>query len=490
MAGAIETSVLTHINSRRRTVCCALTLFPWALNCGVLRAEDDAPAARHYLSDSDRTACFLESIQRQSVGLGTPPWSLSNDMAAFDEAKKHLTLPGSPIAQEDMDRLIEELKKTTPPTRFESAEAFYVLNNEMTLIESSAQKLKMDVPGPLLIGSLPTPNINAEVLAVPDSFSCANENARQSQYKNKIILVNIRVLSFAHETCKIVVSCIPNQQIENNISFSFGDEEIEKNIKSKPELISAYIENILEFSRIVHTSQYVVDPVYYRFLNAFRDGMEYFVLGHEFSHIALHHVSKKGTPLSAVSPPGGKQRFLSTSAVGFSWEQELEADFFGLRVAKQTILDEAQKSKDALQLLTRPIGLVAPVLFFSSLKQLEDATAIMQTGREPKITKGEYEATLEILREAFQTNKTGASDAQPEASSRISLPDHPPLWAREYFVSGFIKDSFSNYQASDKAEQGMLEIALATLRASNKLYELSKPKMFEIAAALKDASHD
>jgi hypothetical protein len=474
------------INTRRRTICCGLTFLPWALKYEIVKAGEGATETQQYLSDSDRTACFLESVQRQTVGLGTPPWSISNDMAAIEEARKHLLLPGSPVTKEDIDKIVEQLKNETPPTRFESGESYDILKYEMTDVVASAKELQMDVPGSLLIGSLPTPNINAEVIVVPDSFTCEYKNARQSKFAPKIILVNTRILSFAHEVSKIVVSCIPYHQDGNNISFSYTDAEIEKKIKSTPELVEAYINNILEFSLITHTPQYVVDPIYDRFLSAFRDGIEYFILGHEFSHIALHHTSSRGTPLSALSPPGQKQKILDTAALGFSWKQEMEADFYGIGLAKQTILDTAAKSEDPLALVTRPIGLVAPVLFFDSLKQLENATSIIETGIEPKITKEEYDATLAVLDESFQSKDTGGAKAPTDGSpSKVALPDHPPLWARQFFATRFVQNSFSNYKASDKAEQGMFDIAKATVSASNTLYELSKPKLFEVAATVK-----
>ncbi|SAL36270.1 hypothetical protein AWB71_01877 [Caballeronia peredens] len=481
---------MTQVDNRRRAVCCALTIFPFLAHYKDASAQESPAPARQYLSDTDRTACFLESIQRQSVGLGTPPWSLDNDMEALEEANKHLVVEGSPIDQDFIKHLVEDLRHQATPTRLESAETNYILKREMALIEASATKLKIDVPGPLLIGSLPTPNINAEVIAVPDSFSCPSEKANKSQFLDKIVLVNTRVLSFAHETCKIVVSCIPFVRDDKSIGFNFGDNAIDENIKNNPRLLKAYIDNILEFSMIAHTEQFVVDPMYYRFLNAFRDGMEYFLLGHEFSHIALHHVSSRGTPLSALSPSDQKVKNLNATALGFSWRQELEADFSGVALAKQVILDEADTSEDPINKLLRPVGLTAPVLFFESLTQLEDATALIKTGDEPEITKDEYQATLTVLNNMLKTDADDSAENREQTSSNVPLPDHPPLWAREFFMTHFVEDSFSDYKASEQAEQGMLEFAKAALKASRKLYDLSKPRLREISVVVRSNAGD
>src|SRR5579872_3967034 len=74
----------------------------------------------HYLSDTERAACYLMALQTIALGFGTKPYAFDEQRKKLiDEAIDRLDVPGTGFDKAFKDDLLKELEHTEPATPYE-----------------------------------------------------------------------------------------------------------------------------------------------------------------------------------------------------------------------------------------------------------------------------------------------------------------------------------------------------------------------------------
>jgi hypothetical protein len=260
----------------------------------------------------DEAISFLEDLQREH-------WREQIESAERAElTEKHMAKLkhelgiSDEIDQRRKDDVIEKRKKMF--SRYESPEVFWILVNIVEDIETVVQNFKGSNSKNILFGSLATGDINGVAIDFenPEYF---------------IVLIDDGVIGFANLLAKGLAQTFPLESEENGLLRFHADiESVAERINSDTSLSYRLIDLVLGY--VVGGSPHKAEPYipsrkYIGLLSVWRDAMEYFILGHEYGHARLGHLDSR---LVALIHRDGYDELPA------SWQQEFEADHFGLVV--------------------------------------------------------------------------------------------------------------------------------------------------------------
>lgn len=260
----------------------------------------------------------------------------------------------------DINEIKSLMQKNDLPTIYEDRGLYTILFNFIEEIELAAKDLSFDLPMRPLTGTLPSGKVNAMAIKVPDN--------------NEFILVFERELfTFANLIAKIVAQSVPLTEEDNGgLGFSVRKEEVNNYLKSHQEVSNRFNELILAY--ILHglpsaAPPYLLDKNPMVLTNVFRNSLELFVVGHEYSHILLGHVQNGRMMMNNIQD-------LEVNEIIFNWENEHQADMLGL------ILMLNCMKKRGFDLA---ISYAGADIFFSSVDIIEKSVSILKTGSEINI---------------------------------------------------------------------------------------------------------
>lgn len=192
----------------------------------------------------------------------------------------------------------------------------------------------------------------------------------------------------------------------------------------------------------------MLDQFYDPLINGVVNGMELFVIGHEYGHVILKHEPIRRGSLNAIQ--GGEDvANLSFPIAERSWQQELEADLVGFKLMSTTLMSQ----KD-------PLGLYGTcgALFFIQLQGiLDQADYSIKHGRRYVVTQADRDQVVAFLKDVTTTpSNSGNKSTNPKvthtapasnASEKSLIKNktsntakenifstHPPDWLRELFL--------------------------------------------------------
>ena len=142
----------------------------------------------------------------------------------------------------------------------------------------------------------------------------------------QIIVLDDGVFGYANLLSKAILMAFPLiETAPGQFEISSDRTSIRKRIDGDPMLFVRLAELILNYlvnGDVFAAPQYFAPISYVNIHGAWLDAMEYFVLGHEYGHCRLGHFQK---PAQIIPHQ-------SFDEVAFKWQQEHEADAFGLGV--------------------------------------------------------------------------------------------------------------------------------------------------------------
>lgn len=158
-------------------------------------------------------------------------------------------------------------------------------------------------------GTLRTGRINAMAIKVPDSPSY-------------VVAFEDGLFGFANLMSKIIAQCFPTL---TEGKFSTDSKDIERHIGDHPEIADRLIDLLFAYFVNGHphfSKQYFVDSGTATLAGILRNGMEMFVLAHEYGHVILDHFGPSPIEKAKVGDA-------DVDTLLLNWVQEYEADMFG-----------------------------------------------------------------------------------------------------------------------------------------------------------------
>lgn len=246
-------------------------------------------------------------------------------------------------------------------------------------IQAAVDSLGLELTSTPVIGTLPLPDINARTMPVPDSTE-------------HLVLFHHGLITFALMISKAIVQTFPVIQKSDGNAFSYGTgrvslsisdvserafdlsaEGIRTHIIDNPSISARFIEAIDGFINTSLPPQYVASPIYSLASGLVIDSMELFVFGHEYGHIVARHISAD-TPTAAMLPDSAD----SPRALNYSWEQEYEADRYGLVLSVAAM--DAKYAKEYAAEEESAFSYAGSELFFGAMEVIDRAISTVKYG--------------------------------------------------------------------------------------------------------------
>lgn len=241
------------------------------------------------------------------------------------------------------------------PTRYDSPMQVRLLEGLVNRIEEAINSLAIEVKEFPHCACIPTGLVNARAVLLPT-------------VDRPFLLFDSELFLYCHLFAKAFARCLPIVDRKEHISLSIERDLVERRIAGTPELVEHFRDLLYTYAKTGSTSkskQYDPEPDYVQMLEILRDGMELFVVGHEFGHVQAGHLSELVAHLGLNSD--------SLGVGNESHRQEHEADLIGLALTLQAM---SSSGYDAA------LAYVGVELFFISLELAERAHYIIRDGTD------------------------------------------------------------------------------------------------------------
>lgn len=289
----------------------------------------------------------LQETEYSKIGIKPPNATIQIEEVIMDykneinEHFEHL----NPLEKEHREKFrfrllarADALRNLSLPTKYENPVMYKILLDMLKEIDDISQKPrfisdssfspKQGLTNKLpVIGTLPTRELNAKTILIQDS-------------PDYLLIFNHDFINFCNLVSKVVTSALPDRivsklsisdDLSDTQSYSFVPNtfEINANVIKNPRILRRFQELLLAPVAIGTTSavsQYYLEPPYDVISMGIANAMEFFVMGHEYSHIRLRHLESDEIEVieSDIS---------SIGEINYSKQMEFDADRYGLLLA-------------------------------------------------------------------------------------------------------------------------------------------------------------
>jgi hypothetical protein len=321
-----------------------------------------------------RATSFLEQLQRATFNAWhlTPTRTSDAEREKFARGYVESQFPSADEKQREelVKTFIGELAKQTEqvPTPYEEPGWYAVMENLSEDIGKSADEAELVIPTNPLLGTLPTGQINAMTLRVPGS-------------DDYLIIFEWQLFLFALLLSKAVARALPLRQTEDEgFSFSAQKDDIAQRIDSDKSVVYRFADVLLAYAATGQPSRaqpYLPEVHYGRLAEVLRRSMELFVMGHEYAHIILGHLSTAQSTETKLS---------EAEMLEYSWGQEYEADLMGSSLMMRVM---ARDGMDA------SLSYWGCDFFFSAIDVMDKAVSVLNGEEETAMKLGSHPPTKE-----------------------------------------------------------------------------------------------
>jgi hypothetical protein len=362
-----------------------------------------------FKSDSEADfACLENHLRTGAFGDLPDAWrhQAEQDLSLLRETMEALASRTSWIPKDVRDKF-SELIDLHLPTRYDSPTQYRILSRLVTRIRDSADVVGLNATDFPHYACIPTGVVNASAVALPDAG-------------RPFLLFDSELFLYCHLFAKAFARCLPVIQREpgNRIGFSTDITKVSDRIDSTPELANRFADLLSAYASTGTASksqQYDPESDYIGLVDVLRDGMELFVVAHEFGHVYAGHLSEVLRRYGAT--------FGLADIENDSHRHEHEADLIGLLLTLQAM---AKSGYDA------GLSYVGIELFFVSLEMASRATHIQKYGDDqdyddaPSATHPSNEDRRALLRATLDHMLDDSQDAEnarkmAEAYEEIAL---------------------------------------------------------------------
>ena len=307
---------------------------------------------------------YLEALQKNCYSnLGLVPKTSTQLIEEFRKADFSHILNKTGLFNKDVTaqkEFIRELETLSLPTDFEDPLVYSILNNHSASIEQSISEFKLTLPFRPIIGTLPSGRVNAMAIALPTG-------------SDFLVVFERCVLVFAGSLCRIAASMFPQNGCDEHGRQQYrvpkNPEEVDNLLSENPsaqkdfeDLLFSYL-----FNGDVSFSSYVIpETATIPLKHLWVQSMELFIMGHEYAHIVLGHLS---AGLRTRTHVAGQ----TVEEITPEWDQEIEADCLGI----QLMLAAMRRNR-----IQPVLSFQGAELFFDAIEVVERGVALLACGDE------------------------------------------------------------------------------------------------------------
>lgn len=283
-----------------------------------------------------------------------------------------------PSDKKKLEEIKEELKEKESvemPTDMQGIWQYIIIKGLTDRVLKILSKQNINIKEKIVIGTLPTGEVNAVAIQVPSG--------------GFIVALNDGIFLFIHLLAKAVTSFFPFKKEEGKLlSFSTDEKDINRSLETNRKGHIRFVDVL--FSYLVlgdarNAEQYFQKTEQRILTDVIRNTAEMFIIAHEYSHVILEH----STPAKSLTKTLFHQ--VKVKKIIRSWKDELNAD----NLALQIVL--AHNSEQGLDLALSNIGID---FFFSCLEIVEQAIGISSIASHPSVTI-RRECIREWIKETF-----------------------------------------------------------------------------------------
>jgi hypothetical protein len=403
-----------------------------------------------FLSDTDPAYAYLESIQKRAYARDPQAFRWTNDekqkqvlmslLAELDSMDTSSIDPKSEHSYSSLYNGFVSVLNSPVPTRYEDPNSLAILASIVRNVEAITSHSVPQSSRPRF-GTLPAGTLNARTVIVPDS-------------NRRLTVLNSGLFSFCYEYFKVGLKTVIFKVEGENLLMDYGDQAFEQGAMQDKELmvrLSKLFEDAVNHRRI--RGQQRPSPAEAPLLMPMTNAMEFFLVAHEYGHIALGHVSSKedAVHIYGVNKP--------LSAVRRTWGQEAAADAYAFSLLDKYLSSESAKDEvhhagvDLRQFLR-----LAPLFFFVFNSSVEDMQYLFDNKKLPSTLSDKDKAlVVDYLDSALSDETKSRGGSVPVQHSRRSYDaavisvlngDYPPPWARLALMERYLQKNSGPTAAS------------------------------------------
>ncbi|GGV22096.1 hypothetical protein GCM10010260_72890 [Streptomyces filipinensis] len=324
---------------------------------------------------TEKARAYLWELQAQlagATGMREAVWGTGEVAGIVEVARR---MPG--VSEEQLEHLVRSAM--TPPEHWPPRGPYEPLWGHR-LVHFLADRLELAFEGPFtrpVLGMLATGEINAVTLLAPDS-------------QTHIVVFEDELFNFANLFGKAVALAMPYEvRGDGWIAFSPGIDDVRRHVRESTDAIHRFRDVVLAYvltGRPSAASPYQTEPVVRAMSSILLDGMELFVLGHEYGHAMAGHVADRTSRrMLGVGD-------VDVTEVTWKWEQEALADIIGWKLCVG-----AMGKKFGLELAHAGVE-----LFFSACEVLDQAVSLLTTGERAPHAGSSSHPPIGIRREVVR----------------------------------------------------------------------------------------
>jgi hypothetical protein len=293
---------------------------------------------------------------------------------------------------------IKRLSTYKPPSKFQDIQTYALMVDLADKIRSTADAMGLRIPSEPLLASFASGQVNALTIHVP--------KARRS-----LVVFEDQMFTFANLFAKVLGQTIVFVgEDEDGPEFSLEHEAMAEQIRSRPEILQRFWEALIAYVVSGRPSE---APQYYLWgppsmIGAlFREGLELFVMGHEFGHIIKSHNSRARQTMLLLDDE-------EVETIEWNWQQEHAADGIGMVLAVGALRENYDLA----------LSFAGADLFFSLLELLDRALSLLTTGDENNVRVSPTHPPPAARREAVHDLLYELVEKPEDAEAAIALTDH------------------------------------------------------------------
>jgi len=234
------------------------------------------------------------------------------------------------VSEKEAYELMDEVLDSPLQTELENPILYRKLIRVFNSIEAAVHELNIQLPMPLIFGSVQAPDPNAIVWLAKDVDVC-------------IIAFHTGIYGYLFRMSQLVISAAKILDEGDGYRLLFDHDSIQQRLSEAPAIYDRFLQVLdamVMLGNVYRSPIYLpMEEIRQVFTSFLTKGSQHFLMGHEYGHVIAGHTSRSKTMQVLF---GGEE----IAQINTSWEQEFEADRLGLVLALVSMSNEEEFEYD------------------------------------------------------------------------------------------------------------------------------------------------